>query len=97
MINGTPLDRIMTGGNVGKDKSQTLSDSRQADVPKQTERIRKEKKMCFSFSPHLNLLFTSSHLPQMKPFLTEPFLGFHPNSESRCCLEEKPLNLYLSY
>lgn len=87
MINGTPLDRIMIGGNVGNDKSQTLSDSRHS----QAGRKNNKKKNV------LNLLFTSSHLPQMKPFISEPFLGFYPNSESRCSLEEKPLNLYLSH
>lgn len=95
MINGTPLDSIMTGGNVGNDKSQTLSDSVHADIPKQTERIIKEKKQ--RLFPPIYLLFTSFHLPQMKPIISEPCLGFYPNPESRCVLGKKPLNLYLSH
>lgn len=49
MINRTPLDRIMTGGNVGNDKSQTLSDSVQADIP--DRKNNKRKKSCFSLFP----------------------------------------------
>ena len=35
MNNGTPLDHIMTGGNVENNKSQTVFDRVHADVPKQ--------------------------------------------------------------
>lgn len=89
MINGTPLDRIMTGGFVGNDKSQTLSDSVQADIP--DRKNNKRKKTCppspsqpavHELSSPSNEAIHKSAFPGLSPKLRVSLLSRREASES---------------